>query len=324
MILLSGEDIQKALPMDAAIAAMRRGFVSLSAGDATVPLRTFIPLDSHGGSALFMPAYAEAEKAYAVKIASIHKGNASIGMDAVQAFVALFDAGTGRVLALMEGKSITAIRTGAGSGLATDLMARDDASVAFIMGSGVQAKSHLEAVCAVRSIKRAFCVSRSKARREAFAEEMSASLGVEVIATQDLTMAATAEVICTTTTATEPILFRSQVSAGTHINAVGTHRPTDAEIDPQIVADARVVVDQLEGCLAEAGDVIRPLEAGVIDQAHIIGELGEVAAGEKSGRESNDEITLFKSVGNAIQDLVAATTAYENAKQMGLGRTIQL
>ncbi len=310
--------------MSDAIEAMRRGFSALSLGEANVPLRTFIPLEGFEGSALFMPAYSRAEGSYAIKVASIHKGNTARGIDAVQALVTLFDAETGRVVAIMEGKTITAIRTGAGSGLATDLLARADSRVAVIFGSGVQARSHLEAVCCARDIKLAYCISRSLENAQAFASEMSAELAIEVRATNDTGVVKEADVICTTTTATEPILFADQLKNGAHINAVGTHRPSDAEIAADIVTTAKIVVDYRDACLVEAGDLIRPIEAGLMIKDHIFAELGEIAAGQKPGRENNDEITVFKSVGNAIQDLVAATTAVKNARRLGLGTTVQL
>jgi len=307
-----------------AIESMRRGFVALSLGEAAVPVRTFIPLEGFAGDALFMPAYSKTEGAYAVKIASVHKGNVAKGIDAVQALVALFDAETGRVVAIIEGKAITAIRTGAGSGLATDLLARKDASVAAIFGSGTQARSHLAAVCCVRDIETAYCIGRSIERAQAFASEMSDQLGIEVVASNDASVVSRADIICTTTTATEPILFADQLKKGVHINAVGTHRPADAEVAGEVVAASKVVVDQREACLVEAGDIIRPIEAGLMTEDHIFAELGEIAAGQKPGRENDDEITLFKSVGNAIQDLVAATTAVKNARRLGLGTEVDL
>jgi ornithine cyclodeaminase/alanine dehydrogenase-like protein (mu-crystallin family) len=310
--------------MAEAIEAMRSGFQLLSQGEASVPLRTFLPLTGYGGSALFMPAYAESEKAYAVKVASIHKNNAQRGVEAVQAVVLVFDAETGRVDAILEGKSVTALRTGAGSGLATDLLARPDARVAAVFGSGTQARSHVEAVCAVRPIERVYCIGRSGERAEVFAAEMRGMHDIDVQSTDRIEVCAEADVIGTTTTAKEPILHRSDVSAGTHINAVGTHRPGDAEIAADLVASARVVVDDMGACLAEAGDLLRPLNEGVIDREHIFAEIGEIAAGLKPGRVDADEITLFKSVGVAIQDLAAATRAVSNARRLGIGRPVNL
>lgn len=321
---MNAEEVRTALPMAEAIEAMRVGFELLSRGEASVPLRTFLPLTGYGGSALFMPAYAEKETAYAVKVASIHKNNAERGVEAVQAVVLLFDAETGTVDAILEGKSITALRTGAGSGLATDLLARPDARIAAVFGSGTQARSHVEAVCAVRPIELVYCIGRSRERAEKFAEEMSGMLGIDVQVASRAEVCAEADVICTTTTATEPILHRSDVSVGTHINAVGTHRPGDAEIAADLVADARVVVDEMAACMEEAGDLLRPLNEGIIDKEHIFAEIGEIAAGLKPGRVSQDEITLFKSVGIAIQDLAAATRAVSNARRLGIGRPVNL
>ncbi|MFV1979855.1 MAG: ornithine cyclodeaminase family protein [Rhodothermia bacterium] len=324
ILLLTGSEIRTALSMHDAIEGMRRGFAALSLGEANVPMRTFIPLEGFEGSALFMPAYSQPEGSYAVKVASVHKGNAAKGIDAVQALVALFDAETGRVVAIMEGMAITAIRTGAGSGLATGLLARANSRVAVIFGSGVQARTHLEAVCCTRDIELAYCIGRSLAKARVFASEMSTELQIEVTATDDKAVVGEADVICTTTTATEPILFANQLKKGVHINAVGTHRPGDAEIADDVVVAAKIVVDHRQACLAEAGDIIRPIEAGLMSEDHIFAELGEIAAGQKPGRENDEEITLFKSVGNAIQDLVAATTAVKNARRLGLGTEVKL
>jgi ornithine cyclodeaminase/alanine dehydrogenase-like protein (mu-crystallin family) len=310
--------------MSQAIEAMRRGFQLLSDGGAEVPLRTFVPLTGFDGSALFMPAYAESTGSYAVKVASIHKTNPGRDFDAVQALVLLFDADTGRVDAVLEGRSITAIRTGAGSGLATDLMARKDAKTVAIFGSGTQARSHLGAVAAVRDIERAYCLGRSLGRSRDFADHMSQLLGIEVVATTDLSVVKTVDIICTTTTANKPLIGLEDIANGVHINAVGTHRPDDTEISADIVLASRVVVDQLEACLQEAGEIILPIRAGLMTEDHIFGEIGEIASGSKPGRESDDEITLFKSVGNAIQDLVAARSAVVNARRLGLGTPIVL
>ncbi len=323
-ILLTADDVRQALPMKEAVEAMRRGFAALSNGDATVPVRQHIRLDAFDGDALFMPAYAEGERAYAVKIASIHAGNNAKGLDAVQALVAYFDAETGRLTALLEGKSITAIRTGAGSGLATDLLARDDAKVAVIFGTGSQARTQLEAVCTVRAIKKAYCVGRRIDAAQQFALEMGAQLEIEVEGTIDASVARVADVICTATTASEPILALSDVSPGVHINAIGTHRPDAAEIDEGLIAASTIVVDQREGCMQEAGDILRAMKSGAISRDADVVEVGEIVLRKRPGRTSLSEITLFKSVGNAIQDLFAAQTAVHNAIRLDLGTRLRL
>jgi ornithine cyclodeaminase/alanine dehydrogenase-like protein (mu-crystallin family) len=324
ILLLTDSDVRKALSMSDAIEAMSRGFADLSSGEADVPVRTYIPLDRFDGNALFMPAYSAGDEAFAVKIASIHGGNRALGLDAVQALVILFDATNGNPLAILGGKSITAIRTGAGSGLATRYLSRLDSKVAVIFGSGVQARTHLEAVCCVRDIELAYCIGRSQANAQSFAADMSDTLGIEVIATDDTGVVAEADVICTTTTANDPIIMRDMLKDGVHINAVGTHRPEAAEVSADIVLVSKVVVDQREACLKEAGDIILPIRAGLISEDHIFAELGEIAAGVKPGRETENEITLFKSVGNAIQDLAAANEAVKNAHRLGLGTALDI
>lgn len=285
-----------------------------------MPMRTYIPLDKFEGNVLFMPAYSEGEGAFAVKIASIHRGNRAIGLEAVQAVVILFDASNGRISAILDGKAITAIRTAAGSGLATRLLAREDAQVAVIVGSGVQARTHLEAMCCVRDVAVAYCIGRSQERAKKFADEMKVDLGLEVVAADDHSVLHEADIICTTTTATEPLFGLADVSPGVHINAVGTHRPEDAEIAGDLVARSKLVVDQVGPCLKEAGDIVRPIKAGLCGEDHIYAEIGEIVRGEKPGRQNAEEITLFKSVGNAIQDLAAAVVAVKNARRLGIGR----
>lgn len=323
-ILLGAADVRRALSMPDAIEAMKAGFADLSAGDAIVPARTYIPLDEYDGNALFMPGYSEGQGLYAVKVASIHRANKQRGLEAVQALVLLFDAATGRLEALLDGRSITAIRTAAGSGLATRLLARDDAKVVVILGSGVQARSHLEAVTCVREIEHAYCMGTSIAKAEPFAFEASMDLGIRVTATDDRSVLREADIICTTTTATEPLFGLEEITRGVHINAIGTHRPEDAEVGGDVVAESKLVVDQVEACLKEAGDILRPIKDGLISRDHIHAEIGEVAAGLKPGREEADEITLFKSVGNAIQDLAAAAMAAKDARRLGLGREITI
>jgi len=302
---ISAGEVQGACSMKEAVEAMRHAFAALSDGSAKVPVRTHIGLED-GGDALYMPAYSSRLGRHSVKIASVHPENPSRGLDFVQATVMLFDATTGDPLAILEGKSVTAVRTGAGSGLATDLMAREDSGVVVIFGAGRQAETQLEAVCAVRSIERAYCVSRSTESAERFSAKMSERLDIEVRRAENLSVTLDADVICTATTSNEPILHLKDVRPGTHINAVGTHRPHATEVAPELVAAAHVVVDHRISCMKEAGDVLIPISRGLMTEADIAGELGEVVVGTVAGRGSRDEITLFKSVGNAVQDLYLA------------------
>jgi ornithine cyclodeaminase/alanine dehydrogenase-like protein (mu-crystallin family) len=308
---ISAQAVRAACTMQQAVEAMRAAFAELSSGAADVPVRSHIALAS-GGDALFMPAHSAKLGRHAVKIASVHAENPDSGLDRVQASVMLFDSQTGLPIAVLEGRSVTAIRTGAGSGLATDLLARPDASVAVVIGAGIQAETQLEAVCCVRPIQHAYCISRSREHAIKFAVTMSRRLDLDVQAASDRSILKQADVICTATTSNLPVLDLKDVSDGVHINAVGTHRPDAAEISADLVCVARVFVDHRESCLVEAGDILIPIRAGRITESHILGELGELVLGRMKGRESEGDLTLFKSVGNAIQDLYLAELIVRN------------
>lgn len=316
LLILSEADVRRALPMRETVEAMRTAFAALASGEASVPVRTYVSLPN--GVALAMPgAWGDVA---GLKWATVHPENAARGLPVVGAFVLLSDAQTGAPLALLAATALTAIRTGAGSGLATDLLASPEASVCAVIGAGVQAETQLEAVCAVRDITRALVVGRSPDRAAAFAARMSDRLGisVEVAPRQRLTEA---DVICTATGSPTPILASGDVSPGTHINAVGAHHPETAEIDADLVRRATVVVDHRATCAAEAGDLLLAgLDVGTL------AELGEVCrdGAPEANPASGDGVTLFKSVGNAVQDLAAASLALGVARREGLGTVVPL
>lgn len=321
--ILSREDVQQALDMKQAIGLMREAFIALSAGRATVPVRTNIPV-AEGGRALFMPVYAPAYAQFGLKVVSIHPNNHTLGLPAIHALVMVSDAATGRPLAVMDGEYITALRTGAGAGLATDLLARADASVAALFGAGVQARTQLEAVCAVRPIGLAYVFNRTRAHADAFAAEMSARLGIDVQVADDPALLRQADVVCTATTALGPVFAHNHLKPGVHINGIGSYRPDMAEVPLETVRAATVVVDHRPACLAEAGDLLQLREAGLTPEAHIHAELGEIAAGHQAGRTADEEITFFKSVGNAVQDLATASHVVAVAEARNLGTTATL
>jgi ornithine cyclodeaminase/alanine dehydrogenase-like protein (mu-crystallin family) len=322
---LSARDIVQALPMPVAVEAMKEAFRQLSAGEAVVPPRTHIAAESPPGDALFMPAYIPAAGRMGLKIVTLFGGNVARGLPRIQALVIVLDAATGSPLAVMDGTVLTAIRTGAASGAATDLLARPDAHVAAIFGAGPQARTQLEAVCAVRPIRRAMIFDASAERAEALAGAMAAPLGIPILAARSPAEAlAGADVVCTATTAVEPVFADRDVAPGTHINAVGSYKPTVREIPGETVRRARVVVDCRAAALAEAGDLIIPMEQGLIAKDPIAAELGEIVAGLKKGRESPAQITLFKSVGVAVQDLAAANRVLAVAERLNLGTEVAL
>jgi ornithine cyclodeaminase len=273
---------------------------------------------------LVMPFHAPGT-ALGLKLVSVFNSNVERGLPLIHSVVLAVDTGTGAPLALIEGSRLTAIRTGAASGAATDVLARPDAKTVAIFGAGVQARRQLEAVCTVRAIERVCVYSLNGA--EAFAAEMAGRGPIPaeiVIAGSPREAVAGADVICAATTSRTPVFDGRDLKPGAHVNGIGSFTPEMQEIDAATVRRARVVVDSVEAALAEAGDLIIPLNAGLIDRAHISTELGEVIAGLKPGRTSAEQITFFKSVGVAVQDAMAAAIILRNGQAQGLGTVVEL
>ena len=327
MLLLTAEDVRKALPMNEAIEAMKTAYASLSSGTAVVPLRTRLPIPDSEALSLFMPAFVNSQdgNALAIKVVSLFPNNPARGLAYIQAAVLVFDPETGRAIALLEGGSLTAIRTGAAGGAAIDLLARSDSKVAAIFGAGAQGRTQLEAACTARKIETAFIYDADPAKAQAFAAEMNGKSFI----TRDIRIAGSAkeavehaDIICTATTSLRPIFHDEDVKAGTHISAVGSYRPDMQEVPAETLQRAKVFVDSRSASLEEAGDLIQPMQARLFDESHICGELGEVVLGRIPGRQSQDEITYFKSVGIAVQDAMAAQVALTNARKMNLGTEV--
>ncbi len=323
--ILSSADVRRALPMRQAIEAMKGAFAQLSAGQTEVPLRTALDVPRHNGVTLFMPAYLPADDRMAVKIVSVFNDNPTHGLPLIHALVVVVDATTGEPAAVMDGTYLTALRTGAASGAATDLLARQDAHTATIFGAGVQGRTQLEAVCAVRPIREAWVYDVEPERAAVFAAEMGRRLSLPVrVADMPSEAMERADIVCTATTSSSPVFDDADVRPGTHINGVGAYTPQMQEIPVETVLRAKVVIDHREASLAEAGDLLIPLRQGRMTEDHIHAELGEIAAGLKPGRTSSEEITLFKSVGVAVQDVAAAGAVLETARRMGLGTEVAL
>jgi ornithine cyclodeaminase len=326
LVLLTAADVVKALPMAEAIEGLKAAFAQLSTGRATMPLRSRIDVPQMGSS-LVMPAYLEENAALAVKVVSVFPRNVERNLPVVSALVMVLDATSGLPVALMEGGALTAIRTGAGSGAATDLLARQDAQRAAIIGTGVQARTQLEAVCKARSIREVRIFSPDRPQAERFAAEMAGKgpIPAAITLSDDANSAVRgADVVCTATTSSTPVFDGRLIRPGTHINGVGSFTPQMQEVDLVTVQRSRIVVDSRAAVLAEAGDLIIPLEEGDITEAHIHAELGEIVAGQRPGRESQDQITFYKSVGVAVQDAAAAAIVMKNALDLGLGTSISL
>jgi ornithine cyclodeaminase/alanine dehydrogenase-like protein (mu-crystallin family) len=329
MLVLSAEEIQAALPMDQAIAAMKRVYAALSAGAAHIPHRVAFPVTpEHNDILLVMPGRVTlpGENALAIKLLTLFPKNPERGVPYIQGSVLVLDPENGRLLALLEGGALTAIRTGAGSGAATDLLARPEARAVALFGAGHQARTQLEAVCTVRAIETVFVVSRRRERAEQFVAEVAGQGRVPRdvrIADSPRQALAEVDIVCTATTAAKPVFQDNELPMGTHINAIGSYTPDVQEIPAETVRRALVFVDSRQAALAEAGDLLEPISRGLLSPDHIHAELGEVVLGRKSGRHSQDQITLFKSVGSAVQDVVAAREALQNAQAAGLGQQVK-
>ncbi len=326
---LSAQDVRRALPMAEAIAGMKAAYASLSTGQAVMPLRSHVSIAEHLGTTLIMPAYLPDAIApsLAVKVVSVFPQNAQHGEPVIYGLVLALEAATGRPLAIMEGSALTAIRTGAASGAATDVLARTDTAVAAIFGSGVQARTQLEAICTVRPIQEVRIYSLVRDQAQTLAAELAGQgpipVHMRVVDTPDEAVR-DADVICTATTSRLPVFDGRSLSPGAHVNGVGSYLPIMQEVDVTTVQRSLVVVDSRTAVLAEAGDLIVPLQNGDIEASHIHAELGEILAGLKPGRTSPQQITFFKSVGLAVQDAVAARIVLHNALAANLGTEVDL
>ncbi|MCD6143797.1 hypothetical protein [Thermococcus sp.] len=325
VLLLSRKDLEKILPMRDVIEAVEQAFRELYYKKAKVPLRTIIEIEKHNGFLLYMPSYLEDSNALAIKVVSLYPENPKKGLPSVLASVLVNDPKTGEPLALMEGTYITAMRTGAASGVATKYLARKDAKIVGIIGAGVQARTQLWAVSEVRDIEKALVYDVNKERAKVFAEEMAKKIGVEInVSLTAQEVAENADVLVVATTAKEPVIKGEWVKEGTHINSIGWVGKDARELDSETVRKSKLVVDSREGVLNESGDILIPIKEGVIDETHIYAELNEIVTGIKKGRENDNEITLFKSVGLAIEDAITAKLAYETALELRIGTKVEL
>ena len=330
MLILTAEEVRKALPMGETIEAMKRAYASLSDGKADVPLRARLSVSSQDAVSLFMPAYVQVEggDALAIKVVSLFPKNPERqrSLPLIQAAVLVLDAETGQTVALLEGSSLTAIRTGAGSGAAIDLLARPDSSVVAIFGAGAQGRTQLEAACSVRKIEKAWVYDPVRKQAEVFVQEMAGigSVPKELnVADTSAVALSEADIVCTATTATEPVFADADLKPGTHISAIGSYTPEMQEVPAETVARALAVVDSRSATLAETGDLLRPMRDGLFGEDHIYAELGELVLRRKEGRKSADQITYFKSVGVAVQDAMAAQLALQNARRDKLGTDVK-
>ncbi|NOR24822.1 MAG: hypothetical protein GQ542_10610 [Desulforhopalus sp.] len=323
--ILSGEQIRAAISMKDIVEAMELAFVELSTGSPEMPIRAHISIAEPEGTALFMPSYMKPSEMIGIKTVTLFEDNRNNDLPYIQGMVSLFDGNNGTPRAVLDGMTITSLRTGAASGLATRLLARKDSKICAIFGGGVQGRTQLEAVCAVRDIKKAFIYDALPTAAENFAREMSETLGIEIVVAKSSKEAVKdADIICCASIAETPVFDDQNLPAGVHINAVGSYKPHVQEVPGEMVLRSRLYVDHRESALEETGDLIIPIKKGLITEEHIVAEIGEVAAGKAPGRSSDSEITFFKTVGVAVQDLAAATITLRRAEELDIGTMVEL
>lgn len=330
MLVLSRHHVEQVLTMEDAIAAVADGYRQLAQGNVAMPQRAATVVEPHNGIHLSMPAFVSGvgddAGTLAIKIVTVFSDNpARYDKPTIQGVVLLHDAATGEPLALMDAEHLTAMRTGAASGVATQALARPDSRVATVLGSGTQAVTQLLAVCTVLPIERAWVYSLNADGDRQFAERMSAQLGLPVERAADLRAAVSAaDVICTATTSQKPLFDGAWLREGTHVNGIGSYTRTMRELDTATIVRSRLFVDGRTAAQTEAGDILIPMAEGAITYEHVVGEIGAVLLGQVSGRTSTTDITVFKSVGMAVQDAVVAPLVYRRALERGLGQRVEL
>lgn len=323
LLVLSTADLCQALPMRAAIDAVKDGFAALALGRAVAPTRLALPVAGQDATTLLMGGYVEG-LGLVTKTVSVFPRNAQRDEPVVSGLVLVLDPETGAPAALIDGAGLTAWRTGAASGAATELLAREEAAVGAIIGCGVQARTQLLAIDCVRPLREVRVFARDGRRVAGFCEALQPEVGARlVIAPSAEAAVAGADVVCTATTSRTPVFDGDELAPGAHVNGVGSFTLEMRELDETTIARSRVFIDELEAALAEAGELVAAEAAGATRRAHWI-PLGLVAAGRAPGRQSVDEITLFKSVGHAVQDVAAAARAVRVARELSLGKEIEL
>jgi ornithine cyclodeaminase/alanine dehydrogenase len=321
-LLLSRSDVMEVLDMGETLDILEAAFADLSNGKAVMPQRTLISTAEYNGLALFMPAYLKGMGAFGAKVVTVYKDNPlHYQMATVLGTIILLDEKTGAPLAIMDGGYLTAMRTGGVAGLASRIFARQEANIHALFGTGGMAKAHAWAVSKARDIKKLILYSVDPVeKRTAFAESLREIISGEITLTEDAESAVReADIVTLITSAKDPVIKGEWVRPGTHINGVGSHAPGMRELDTLTIQKSKVICDLVEACKAEAGDFIIPVEAGEYAWEAVHGSLGDVIAGKIPGRETDEEITLFKSVGLAIQDISAAFYVYKKALEMGVG-----
>jgi ornithine cyclodeaminase/alanine dehydrogenase-like protein (mu-crystallin family) len=323
VIYLSRDDVEALLDMPTCIRAMRSAFQAVAEGRIQAPPRTVIRMADRSGFFGSMPIYASGYGS-AAKVMTIYPGNHDVGLASHQGFILLFGEEDGVALAMVEAGSITEMRTAAVSGLATDLLAKSDATKLCILGSGVQARSHVRSMCCVRDISGIHIWSRTPGHAESFAAWAAEETGLDVSVHDTSSVALSdCDIVCTVTASPDPIVDHDALATGCHINAVGSFTPSARELDTETIRCARLFVDSRESALSESGDILTPISEGAVGDGHILAELSDLVTGEHQGRLDQTEMTVFKSLGVAVEDLVAAKAVYDLARSSGKGTVLK-
>jgi alanine dehydrogenase len=323
MLILGKTDLEALLPMEEVIDVLAMGFREVKEGRCVVPVRFHLGIEEHQGQFLYMPAFLPGLKQSGTKIVSVFPQNTSRGKPTIYATYLLSDPTTGELLAMMEGATLTGIRTGGASGLATRYLARKDAKVLGIIGTGFQSFFQFLAIRAVRPIEDVWAYDIDQKRLQDFCQKISPLMKIHPVSSPS-EAARRSDILVTSTTSRTPVFSGRDLKPGAHINAIGAFRPDMREADEETLLRAVIVVDTHEGCLSEAGDLLIPMGEGKLRKEAIYGDLGDLVTGRKEGRSSDEEITFFKSVGFAMEDVVTAYYAYEKATRQGIGQKIEI
>lgn len=322
MLFIKGHEIFQIIKMVEAIKAVEDGFLSLYQGKVLMPQRTVLNSGFNRGTLLTMPVLVSSKPpSMAIKVITVYPQNPELfNLPTIQGLVLLYDSEKGNPLAILDGAALTSLRTGAAGGVAAKYLARENSKTVTLFGVGAQGETQLEAVCAVRSINKAFIITNNDPREGPFLEKMKKKLDIELVLTEDKRSSLRqSDIVITATNSRTPLFEGSWVKPGTHITAIGSYKPDFRELDTETIKVSRIFVDSLDAAKEEAGDLIIPISEGAITWDSVAGEIGAVIAGEILGRKSQEEITLFKSVGLAVQDAVVAQEIYTRALKAGLG-----
>ena len=325
MLILSEKEVQSLIAIDELIVALKKAHIQYSAGKAVMPVRLVVALPQIGGRITSMPGFLDEDKALGMKVVTYFQDNPQRELPAILATVMLFSSETGKMIAAMDGTYITTIRTACASAMATQALANPETAVLGILGAGVQARAHIQALSRVRKLKKIKIFSPSGKTALTIKNEMeqSAGVGIEVAKNAEDTVRES-DLLVTVTTAQDPIVKAEWLKPGVHINAVGSHRPDVREIDGATMARSKIVVDSRAAIMGECGDILLAIKENTITETNLHAEIGEVLAGTKPGRSTSNEITLYKSVGIAIQDVAAAQLVYHKALERKVGTHVEI